>query len=118
MSNWNQWKTKKNIKENLATANTEPADRFIFNRNHDNNSKTDDELKKELLTLVFSKYPQETLQFIDGIAQRGDESVLRLLRKLNPDGPVYIHQNKFSHHPVEVIQPSSDKSHGNYENED
>jgi len=113
MSLWNQWKRKRDINEGLGDG-ANPVDNFKFNDAGDDYAADNEQIQQELFSIVMSKYPEETMQFLDGIAQRGDEEVLSLLRKLQREAPGDREGNK-PRNPPEVVPPAADSGHGGEE---
>ena len=109
-----EWLQKRNFREEFGMG-SEPVDQFKFNA--DDNDYADDHghIQKELFQVVMSKYPEESLQFLNGIAARGDEEIAALLRKLQKDGPS---QMKEPSHPTEgdeVVPSGADSGMGGEE---
>jgi len=89
-----------------------PADGFKLNRDEDMGQDYDHTLT-ELIKAVMTKYEQETMQFLHGIADRGDQEVADLLRKLDKEHkPSELEEPR---HPTdidnEVIPPIADTGH-------
>jgi hypothetical protein len=73
-----------------------------------------DKTKKELFDIVLTKYPDETMQFLEEISERGDEEVKNLFKKLKHEkgnGPPHHpgHPQRQSH---EIVPPIPDVGHG------
>lgn len=111
MSMWNQWKRKRDINEGLGDG-ANPVDNFKFNDGGDDYAADYEQIQKELFSIVLSKYPEETMQFLDGIAQRGDEEVLSLLRKLQQESPSNDSEGNRPRNPPEVVPSAADSGHG------
>ena len=110
MSMWNKWKTQRNIKEGLGDG-ADPVNDFKFNSGGDDYAADYEQIQQELFSIVMSKYTTETMQFLDGIAQRGDEEVLSLLRKLQQENPGDDGGGNKPRNPPEVVPPASDSGH-------
>lgn len=111
MSTWNKWKRNRYLKED-GNEPSNPVDNFKFNRNDNDYADDYQHLQQELFTTVYSKYPEECMQFLNGIAQRGDEEILMLLRKLQKDVPTGSPKGNEPRNPPEVVPPESDTGHG------
>ena len=113
MSEWEQWFNKRKLKEEME-GGSNPADNFNFSNTNDDVDTDDyEKTQQELFKVVFSKYPTETLQFMDGIAQRGDEEVNGLLSKIKKDHEPA--SEKPVRHPSdgdEVVPPNADTGGG------
>ena len=87
----------------------------------DNGFKTNDEkdhpvdqeqVEKELFKVLLSKYPQETIEFINRIAQRGDSEVSSLLKKINKQDNSGFGQPNHSIDKDEVVPSNADVGSG------
>lgn len=70
-----------------------------------------EKVKRELFTVVLTKYPDETFRFLEEIGDRGDEEVRTLLRKLRRQktgGGGFTHK----HDPDQVVPCIADTGHG------
>jgi len=107
MSNWQRWSKQRDVSEGLGEGG-DPVSDFKFDTFGDETADDYDHVQQELWKAVMSKYPDEAMQFLDGIAQRGDEEIAALLRKLQQDKPT---QMKEPEHPTdgdEVVPPGAD----------
>lgn len=85
-----------------------PADRFKLNSDGDTANDYDRTLT-ELIKAVMSKYEQETMQFLHGIAERGDEEIADILRRLSKENrPSDFEEPEHSTDGNEVVPPESD----------
>jgi hypothetical protein len=82
MLRFQQWLLNKRVKEENNIINK-------FNINPDNKDFAEDQeqVEKQLLKIVLRKYPEETMDFLSTIAQRGDSEVASLLRKVDRSEP-------------------------------
>lgn len=63
----------------------DPASAFKFNT--DDDAPHDyEKLQNELFRVVLGKYPGEVMEFFNNIAQRGDEEISSLLKKMGVNG--------------------------------
>lgn len=111
MSLFHSWLEKRNLKEEMEDG-TNPVDQFKFNNDKDY-ADDNEQVQRELFSSVLSKYPEETMQFLYGIAQRGDEEIAALVRKLDREGQPSYHQEP--KHPTdtdEVVPPNADSGSG------
>lgn len=109
-----QWLKLRRLKEGLGDGGGNPAeDGFKFNQ--DDNDVGDDyeHIQQELFKTIYSKYPDETMQFLNGIAQRGDEEVAALVRRLRKDKrPVQFKEPQHSTDGDEVVPSNADTGSG------
>ena len=84
MSAWKDYKKKQRLREGLADGQN-PVDRFRFNTNDEDYAEDYEKTQVELFKVAMSKYPTETQDFLNGLAQRGDEEIANLLRKVRKD---------------------------------
>jgi len=118
MGLWQQWIKNKCLKEQ-GDLSPNPDQTFKFNSNDADFGVDYDNVKRELFTVVWSKYTDEVMQFMNGIAQRGDQEVAALLRKLEKD--VTPSQQKRPRHPAqddELKPPEADTGHADGEGGD
>ena len=104
------WAEKRSLLEDIEDIDN-PADKFKLNIGGDMADDYDHTLT-ELIKAVMSKYEQETMQFLSGIAERGDEEIADILRRLSRQN----HPTDFEEpeHPTsgnEVVPPESDTGH-------
>lgn len=108
MGQFDRW-----LQRRLREDSKRPADKFSFSNDADGVGGDHDQIKGELFRLVFSKYPTETMQFLEGIAQRGDEEVNALIKKLNQGkGPTEFKQPQSFRDKDEVVPPMADTGQG------
>jgi hypothetical protein len=106
MSVFGRWLERRRLEEGLADA----GDPFSSGGNDPDFAQDQDQLKAELFKTVYTKYPDETMQFLNGIAQRGDEEIASLLSKIRREGKS---QFKEPSHPTdghEVVPPGADRA--------
>lgn len=73
-----------------------------------------DKTKKELFDIVISRYPEETMQFLEEMSERGDEELKNLFRKLKHErggGPTHQPGNP-QRQTHTIIPPMADVGHG------
>lgn len=105
---WSEWVKNKQLKEEEGLS-PDPDQTFKFNRDNSEMGVDHDAIKRELFESVWNRYTDETMQFLSGIAQRGDQEVAALLRKLEQD--VAPSQSKEPKHPTdydEIVPPEAD----------
>lgn len=86
---------------------TDPVSKFKFDDNDD--CGTDYEhTQQELFKVVMSKYPEEAIEFLNGIAQRGDEEVASLLSKLQKDKPIEMEEPDHPSSGHEIVPSLAD----------
>lgn len=88
-------------KEGLADSTT------AFKMDHDDRGVDFEKTRNEIFKLVFEKYPERTMEFLNSIAQTGDSEIANLLKKIDSERPVHALKPE---HPVsgEVIPPVAD----------
>ena len=118
MSNWRRWSEERKLREGFGEGG-DPVSNFKFNTGDEDYADDYEHLQQELFRTVLDKYPEETMQFLEGIAQRGDQEIAALLRKLQRDiGPT---ANKEPDHPTdgdEVVPSGADTGYGGGEGGD
>lgn len=108
MGLWDQWLRNRHLKEQ-DDISSDPEQNFKFNKKGGDFGVDHDAIKHEIFDLVWRKYTDETMQFLSGIAQRGDHEIAMLLRKLESD--VTPSQMKEPRHPSdddELVPPNAD----------
>lgn len=79
----------------------------------DRASGTDyEELQQDLFKTVMRKYPDEAMQFLQGIAQRGDQEITSILRRMKKDKPQQMSEPRHPSDTDEVVPSSADMGHG------
>jgi len=82
MSIFKNWMKNKIIKEGLADG-IDPSRNYQSNMDDQNSSNDYERNQRDLFKKVYEKYPEETLDFFHTMAQRGDQEIKNLLRKLD-----------------------------------
>ncbi len=82
MSQFKEWIKNRRLKEDLEDGQ-DPVSNFKFNADDHDYADDQDQTESELFKVVLRKYPEETMDFLHTIAQRGDEEISSLLRKLD-----------------------------------
>lgn len=86
MSEWQKYLEKRAYLEGLGdTGGGSPVDRFKFNTDDEDMAEDHEHVQQELFKVVIGKYPEETMDFLNTIANRGDEEVASLLRRVRKD---------------------------------
>ncbi len=111
---FHQWLRRRRLREGLADGGGNPAeDGFKFNQDDDDVGDDYEHIQRELFKTIYSKYPDETMQFLNGIAQRGDEEVAALVRRLRKDKrPVQFKEPQHSTDGDEVVPSHADMGSG------
>jgi hypothetical protein len=112
-----EWLKQRKIKEEFGMG-SEPVDQFKFNTDDQDFADDHEHIQKELFKVVMSKYPEETLQFLNEIAARGDEEVASLLRKMQKDGPRQMQEPSHPTDGDEVVPSGADTGYGGGEGDD
>lgn len=118
MSLWQNYAKKRSLKEGLGDEGGSPVDKFKFNKNDDDFAQDYEHIHEELFKLALGKYPQETIDFFNTLANRGDEEISTLLRKISKEKGSRL--PKEPRHPSDVdafVLPAADSAY-NPEQED
>jgi hypothetical protein len=111
MSFWERYVERRKMREGLGDGDS-PVDRFRFNTDDDDVGEDHEKVQQELFKVVMGKYPQEAVDFLNTIAQRGDEEVASLLRRMKKEkGP---RLPRGPQHPTdgdEVVPATADTGH-------
>lgn len=82
MSIFREWLKKRGLKEGLDN-NQDPVADFKFNSPDKDYAEDHDRLEMELFKTVWRKYPEETMDFLSSLSQKGDNELNALLRKVD-----------------------------------
>ena len=108
MKTFEDYQRERTLKEDMDDIQN-PADRFKLNSEDEMGSDYDRTLT-ELIKAVMNKYEQETMQFLVGIANRGDQEISDLVQKISKDQKSL--NFKEPEHPTdydnEVVPPIAD----------
>ena len=108
MSVWKQWVKKKLIEQEFGD-DSDPGSKFKFDQQDDDFADDYDHVQSELFKTVLSKYPEETMAFLNNIADRGDEEIGELLRKMQKEkGPSQAKEPSHPSEKDEVMPASAD----------
>ena len=107
-----EWMRRKELREGLGDSG-EPMDGFKLNADDNDFAGDHEHLQKELFKVILNKYPDETMQFLNGIAQRGDEEVANLLSKLRREKKDSFNEPQHSTDGHEVVPSSADSGYNN-----
>lgn len=112
MSVWKQFIKNRSIKEGLEDG-SDPVAKFKFNGDDNDYAEDYEKVQQELFKTIMSKYPNECIDFLNTIANRGDEEVSSLLRKMKKEKS----SNRLPREPQhptdghEVMPSSADTGH-------
>ena len=110
MNTFIRWIQQKKFIEDIEDIQN-PSDRFKLNNSDDLGSDYDHTLQ-ELMKVVMSKYERETMQFLNGIAARGDQEVANLVKKLDKEvKPIPTAEPRHPTEGDEVVPPNADTGH-------
>jgi len=112
MSMFKEWMKRKKLREGLGDSG-EPVDGFKLNGDDNDFAVDHEHLQKELFKTIMSKYPDETMQFVNGIAQRGDEEVAALLSKLKREKKPQFSEPRHPTDGDEVVPSGADSGYNN-----
>jgi len=108
MGLWQQWAKNRYLKEQDDLA-SDPEQTFKFNKDNSELGIDHDAVKHEIFDLTWRKYTDETMQFLSGIAQRGDQEIASLLRKLERDvAPSQMREPRHPSDGDEMVPPEAD----------
>jgi hypothetical protein len=113
-----EWLKKKRLKEGLADGR-DPVAGFKFNQDADDFAEDQDRAEADLFKTVMRKYPEETMDFLQTISQRGDTEISALLRKIDKNRGPRLSKNP--EHPSsgdEVVPSLADSGFSSGSNED
>ena len=118
MSNWRRWSEERKLREGFGEGG-DPVSNFKFNSGDEDYADDYEHLQQELFRAVLDKYPEETMQYFEGIAQRGDQEIAALLRKLQRDiGPTATKEPDHPSDGDEVVPSGADTGYGGGEGGD
>ena len=107
MKSFAGWVERRTLLEDIEDVD-DPADKYKLNSDGDMADDYDRTLT-ELIKAVMSKYEQETMQFLTGIAERGDEEIADILRRLSKENrPSDFEEPEHPTSGREVVPPESD----------
>ncbi len=109
MSMFRDWLRIRQMREGIDDA----VDRFKFDADDEDYADDYEHLQQEVFKAVMSKYPDETLEFLNGIAARGDEEVAELLRKMQRGKPEKQKEPRHPNQDDEVVPSSADTGYNN-----
>src|SRR3990170_5199924 len=110
MKTFVKWVQHKKLIEDIEDIQN-PSDRFKLNNSDDLGSDYDHTLQ-ELMKVVMSKYERETMQFLQGLSQRGDEEITNLMGRLGKEAkPVDMKRPQHPTEGDEVVPPNADVGH-------
>lgn len=114
MSMFQDWLKKKGYKEGLADGGN-PVEKFNFNMDNDHDFAEDqDRTEVELFKTIIRKYPEETMDFFQTMARRGDAEIANLLKKLDRNSiPKLSKKPQHSFNNDEVVPSSADSGYSN-----
>ena len=107
MNTFSDWLKKRRLIEDNNDLNN-PTQNFNFNRSDLDYADDHDKVEVELLKTVLAKYPEETIDFLTTIAQKGDNEVRSLLNKIDKSS---VKLGKKPAHPSdkeEIVPPLAD----------
>ena len=111
MSHWTRWVKRRLVAEGLADG-SDPVAKFKFSNGDEDYGEDHEHVQSELFKTVMSKYPEETMDFFNQFANRGDEEVSALLRKIRKDRTPTL--SKEPRHPSgveDVVPATADRGH-------
>jgi hypothetical protein len=109
MSAWRQFVKKRRVLEGLSD-DGDPVSKFKFNSSDDDFGEDYEKTQTELFKVILNKYPEETLDFFNTIANRGDEEVGALLKQMgNNRGHRLPQEPKHPTDGHEVVPSSADR---------
>lgn len=84
MSVWQDFIKNRRVRESFEDG-SDPVSKFKFNTDDEDYSEDYEKVQQELFKTIMSKYPEECLDFLNTIANRGDQEVSNLLRKMKKE---------------------------------
>lgn len=110
MNTFSDWLKKKRLFEGDIDLNN-PTNNFNFNEPELDYADDQGKVEVDLFQTVYRKYPEETMHFLTTIAQKGDNEVGALLRKLDHQGPKLGKKPEHPSDKPEVVPPLADTGH-------
>lgn len=109
MSLFKQWKKMRDIRE----TEDDPSSDFRFNSDGTDYAVDNDAIQEEIFRIAMSKYPNETGEFLGGLAQK-DQEIAGLLSKLSREP----NRTEKPEHPYdddkdELVPPNADRGFNN-----
>lgn len=105
-----EWLKKRTMAEGLADG-VDAVANFKFNPS-DEVADDQDAVQKELFKIVLRKYPEETMEFLNSLAMRGDPEVSALVRKMGQNkSPMMAKEPRHPYDKHEVVPSSADIGH-------
>ena len=114
ISMFREWLRRRRLQEGLADT-VNPSDAFKLDNEDADFAADHEHLQKELFKTIMSKYPDETMQFLNGIAQRGDQEVASLLGKLRRDKKPQFSEPKHPSEGDEVVPSGADRGYNSFD---
>lgn len=111
MNTFSDWLKKRHLIEDNNDLNN-PVHNFNFNQADMDYADDHDKVEDELLKTVMRKYPEETMDFLLTIAQKGDNEIRALLNKIDKTS---VKLGKKPEHPSEkeeIVPPLADSGFG------
>lgn len=101
------WREYRRVRESLSLGD-DPAAKFDFEDAADDH----EHVQVELFKAALSKYPGETMDFLNSLANRGDEEISSLLRRVRKDkGPALPKEPRHPSDGHEIVPSSADRGH-------
>lgn len=110
MNTFSDWLKKRRLIED-NTDFKDPVSNFNFNEPELDYADDQGKVEVELFQTVMRKYPEETMDFLSSLAQKGDNEVGTLLRKLDREGPKLGKKPEHPSDKQEVVPPLADMAH-------
>lgn len=114
---YKEWLEKRKLKEEFGMG-AEPVDQFKFSPDDNDYADDHEHVEKELFKAVMSKYPEETIEFLNNIAARGDEEIASLLRKMQKEGPDQMKEPQHPSETDEIVPSGADTGYGGGEGDE
>lgn len=112
MSMFKSWLERRRLREGLGDAG-EPVDGMQLGGDSNDFAMDHEHLQRELFKTVLSKYPDETMQFLNGIAQRGDGEIASLLSKMKREKKSSFSEPRHPTDGDEVVPSNADSGFSN-----
>lgn len=111
MSQFKEWIKNRRLKESIP-GSEDPVANFKFNTDDQDFADDRDQVESEMFKTLLRKYPEETMDFIHTIAQRGDHQIAMLLRKLDKgNGPRLMKEPRHPSQDDEIVPAIADTGH-------
>jgi hypothetical protein len=116
MSIFKKWLKKKDYIEGLADGGY-PIEKFNYNDKDYDFAKDNDKNIMDLFKSILEKYPEETFDFFDEIAERGDSEINNLLKNIDKKQTRFPKSSRNISNDDEIVPSSADSGYSSGEDD-